>query len=181
MFQVLIAALVALASAESATNSPTLDATAAGRIAFAEVCLKAVAEGRSIGDLAQAKGMESVAPTALGATVNDKAWKAGLLQPAHVVAWPDGGCTVSVDRGDPAALSAMARDAILARAEGFRAGASGLYDGERVLRSVYCAERKGRWTVATITVPGPKADGRTRALSSSVYSRPTPSNLCRPD
>jgi hypothetical protein len=178
MLPVPFAALLALNAA--AADGPMLDATAAGRVAFAEVCLKAVAEGRPVADLARASGMDSVPPTALGATANDKAWKAGAAQPAYVVAWPDGGCTAMVDRGDLAALNAMARAAILARPEGFRAGASGLYDGERVERSVYCAERSGRWTVATITVPGPKADGRTRALSSSAYSRPTPSNLCRP-
>lgn len=172
--------LMALAAAEPAADSPTLDATAAGRIAFADVCLKAVAEGRPVADLAQVLGMEPVTPTTAGATLNDKAWKVGAIQPARVVAWTGGGCTASVDRGDPAALSAMARAAILARPEGFRAGVSGLYDGERVERSIYCAERNGRWTVASITVPGPKADGRTRALSSSAYSRPTPSSLCRP-
>jgi hypothetical protein len=172
--------LTALAAVEPAADSPPFDATAAGRVAFAEVCLKAVAEGRPVADLAQAAGMEPVTPTTVGATPNDKAWKVGVIQPAHVVAWTDGGCTASVDRGDPALLSAMARAIILARPEGFRAGVSGLYDGERVERSIYCAERNGRWTVASITVPGPKADGRTRALSSSAYVRPTPSNLCRP-
>lgn len=176
-----LTALLALVAAEPTAKSSMLDATAAGRIAFADVCLRAVAEERSIADLAKAGGMGPEAPTAVGGTSKDKAWKAGLLQPAYVVAWADdGGCTASVDRGDPAALSAMARAAILARPEGFRAGVSGLYDGERVERSIYCAERNGRWIVASITVPGPKANGRTRALSSSAYSRPTPSNLCRP-
>ncbi|PIB96015.1 hypothetical protein [Caulobacter sp. X] len=180
MLPVSLAVLLALNAAGSAAGSPPFDATAAGRVAFGEVCLKAVAEGRPVADLAQAAAMEPVTPTTVGATLNDKAWKVGRIQPAHVVAWTDGGCTASVDRGDPAALSAMARAAILARPEGFRAGVSGLYDGERVERSIYCAERKGRWIVASITVPGPKANGRTRALSSSAYSRPTPSNLCRP-
>ena len=181
MLAVPLAIALALNAAAPDPAGLELDATAAARVAFADVCLKAVAEGRPVADLAQAKGLGNVPPTALGATANDKAWKAGAGQPAYVVAWPDGGCTAMVDRGDPATLGAMVRAAILARPEGFRAGAAGLYDGERVQRRVYCAERKGRWTVATITVPGPKGDGRTRALSASAYSRPTPSNLCQPN
>ncbi|HJV07420.1 MAG TPA: hypothetical protein VJ642_09005, partial [Chromobacteriaceae bacterium] len=105
--------LVVLAlKAASSSNAQPLGAEAAGRVAFADVCLGAIAGGRPVADLAQASGMEPVSPTALGGTDKDKAWRVGLLEPAYVVAWnDDGGCTAIVNRGDPAALSAMARAA----------------------------------------------------------------------
>jgi hypothetical protein len=152
---------------------------AAARVVFADVCLKSVVEARSIEDLAKASGMKPISSVAFGGTDKDKAWRLDGDQPVSVVLWADGGCTTSVDHGDASKLAAMARAAILARPEGFRPGLSGLFDGDRVQRDVYCAQRNGRWTLATITVPGPTADSRTRALSSSVYSRPTPSALCQ--
>jgi hypothetical protein len=173
-----LAALLVFADSEP---HPRLSAgaEAPGHVAFADVCLKSVVEGRPIEGLAKAAGMLPVPSAALGGTAEDKAWRLGLLQPSYVVAWMDGGCTAIVERGDASALGAMARAAILARPERFRPGLSGLFDGDRVERDIYCSERNGRWTVASVTVPGPKSNGRTRALSSSVYARTTPSSLCQ--
>ncbi|PZR34977.1 MAG: hypothetical protein DI526_08640 [Caulobacter segnis] len=170
--------MLAFANSGPLPSVPT-GAEAPGWLAFAEVCLKSVVEGRPIEDLAKAAGMLPVSSGALGGTAKDRAWRLGLLKPSYVVAWTDGGCTAIVEQGDAAALGEMARAAILARPERFRPGLSGLFDGDRVQRDVYCAERNGRWTLATITVPGPQANKRTRALSSSVYARPTPSLLCQ--
>jgi len=170
--------LLAFADATPHSNLPT-GAEVAGRIAFADVCLTSVVEGRPIEDLAKAAGMLPVSSAVFGGTAQDKAWRLSLLKPSYVVAWADGGCTAIVEQGDASALGAMARAAIQARPEGFRPGLSGLFDGDRVQRDIYCSERNGRWTLASITVPGPKANSRTRALSSSVYARATPSALCR--
>ena len=173
-----LAALLAFANATPHSNLPT-GAAAAGRVALADVCLRSVVEGRPIEDLAKAAGMSPTSSALFGGTDRDRAWRLGLLKPSYVIAWAEGGCTAIVERGDASALGAMARAAIQSRPEGFRPGLSGLFDRDRVQRDIYCSERNGRWTLVSVTVPGPKANSRTRALSSSVYARATPSALCR--
>ena len=75
-------------------------------------------------------------------------------------------------------VRAVAEREILARPEGFKLGSTTVVDDGRLQRSIYCARTGAGWALASLTVPGPKPVSRTRALSSTVYLRSTPSPLC---
>ncbi|MBO9543839.1 hypothetical protein [Caulobacter sp.] len=149
----------------------------AGQVALAKVCLPAILHARSIEALAVAEGM---LPASFAGGKADKAWRLGMAQPAHAVAWGDDSCTAVVDKGSATDLRAMAEHEILARPEGFKLGSTAVVEDGRLERSVYCARTDAGWALVSITVPGPKPVARTRALSSTVYLRPTPSALCGP-
>lgn len=153
----------------------TIDGVSAGQIALAKVCLPAILQARSIETLATAEGMLSSRPLGGG-----KAWRLGMAEPAYAVAWGDGSCTAIVEKGAPATLRAMAEREILARPEGFKLGSATIVEDGRLERTIYCARTDAGWALVSITVPGPKPVSRTRALSSTIYLRPTPSALCAP-
>lgn len=151
---------------------------ATARVALGRVCLPAILESRPVESLAKAAGMAPIPATAVSAGPADKAW--GLANPeATVIAWSDGSCTALLVKGDKEAARAMAEKEILARPEGFKRGATMLAAGDRVERTAYCASVQGRWALVSVTLPGPTADARTRAFSSTTYLRPTRSSLVR--
>lgn len=165
---------------ERALDRMTIDGVQGGRIALAKVCLPAILGARSIEALAIAQGMLPASANEVGGGKTDKAWRLGLVEPAYAVAWSDGGCTALVEKGSRETLRAMAESEILGRPEGFKRGSVAVVEDGRLERSLYCAQVPGGWALVSITVAGPKRVSRTRALSSTVYLRPTPSALCTP-
>jgi len=165
---------------ERALDRMTIDGVQAGRIALAKVCLPAILGARSIEPLAIAQGMLPASASEVRGGRADKAWRLGLVEPAYAVAWSDGSCTALVEKGSRETLRAMAEGEILGRPEGFKRGSVAVVEGGRLERSLYCAQVGGGWALVSITVAGPKRVSRTRALSSTVYLRPTPSALCAP-
>ncbi|MET3665447.1 hypothetical protein [Caulobacter sp. 1776] len=163
---------------ERALDRMTIDGVQAGRVALAKVCLPAILGAQSIEPLAIAQGMLPASAREVGGGKADKAWRLGLVEPAYAVAWSDGSCTALVEKGSREALGAMAEGEILGRPEGFKRGSVAVVENGRLERSIYCAQVRGGWALVSITVAGPKRVSRTRALSSTVYLRPTPSALC---
>ena len=174
----LLAAFPTLADAETQRPSMLIDGLKAGSIALGRVCLPGILEARPIEDLAKAEGMTSMPPSSVGAGPNDRTWRLSLTEAVYAVAWADGSCTVIMQKGGKDDLRAMAESEILARPEGFARGSSAVIENNRLERTIYCAQTKTGWAVVSLTLPGPSADGRTRALSSTTYRRPTRSPLC---
>lgn len=158
----------------------TIDGLTAGQIALAKVCLPAILKARQIEALARAEGMLPASAASVGGGKADKAWRLGMGEPVYAVAWADGSCTAVVEKGAPESLRAMAEREILDRPEGFTLGSTSVVEDGRLQRSIYCARTDTGWALASLTVPGPKPVSRTRALSSTVYLRSTPSPLCAP-
>jgi len=153
------------------------DSVAAGEIVLRDVCLPGIMNRRPLEALAQSERLVAMPPGAAGAGRNDKVWRLGSLGGVYAVAWGDGSCSAYVDRGPSEKLRAMAAATILARPEGFAMTQTGLVDGGRVERTVYCAWNGEERLVATITTPA-SAKARARALSSTVYRARGPSSLC---
>jgi hypothetical protein len=154
------------------------DVVKAGEIVLGDVCLPGILERKPIEPLALNARLVAMPPRSAGAGAADKVWRLGSLSAVYAVAWADGSCSTYVERGSGADLRAMAERVILARPEGFVRGRSGLADGDRVERTVYCAQVGDERLVASITTPNGRARQGTRALSSTVYRARGPSALC---
>ena len=155
------------------------DVVAAGEIVLRDVCLPGIVEHKNIEQLALYERLVAMSSKAANAGASDKVWRLASINPVYAVAWADGSCSTYVDRGPTAKLRAMAQAVILARPEGFVLRSSGLADGDRVERSVYCGGTGEDRFVATITTPNGRTARGTRALSSTIYDARR-SQLCAP-
>jgi hypothetical protein len=163
---------------EKAPWGALTDSVAAGEIVLRDVCLTGIAQRKAIEPLALYERLVSMPPRSANAGAADKVWRLASINPVYAVAWADGSCSAYVDRGPSDRLRTMAERVILARPEGFTLSSSGLVDGDRVERSVYCGKAGGDRIVATITTPNGQAGRGMRALSSTVYRAQPNSTLC---
>lgn len=78
--------------------------TAAMSIVFSDVCMTAVRDGASIEALALDHWLRPVSPASTGSPTATAAWRLASYSNVFVMALPDGGCSASVEAGDPQAL-----------------------------------------------------------------------------
>ena len=88
--------------------------TAAMEVVFNEVCLPAILENQSIETLALQRFMRPVGVRETGSDQAVAAWRLASYSEVYVMQLPNGGCSASVDAGDPDALNARALE-LLAR------------------------------------------------------------------
>jgi hypothetical protein len=173
----------ALAQAPARDKAPwgaLIDAVGAAEIVLRDVCLPGILEGRPIDQLAEYERLVAMPSSAANAGPSDRVWRLGSIRHVYAVAWADGSCSTYVNTGPAAELRQMAERVILARPEQFARGRSGLADGDRVQRTVYCARLGDERLVATITSPNGRAARGTQALASTVYRAKGWSPLCEP-
>lgn len=173
---------------EKAQNVPKADtkapwgalvsATRAGEIVLQDVCLPAIAEGRSLEELASTQRLVPMPPRAAKVGPNDRVWRMGSLRGVYAVGWADGACTTFVDQGNSPELSQMAEGVILARPEGFTRGRTEVVNAGKVQRTIFCARTPSGRIVASIATPVGQVERGTRALASTVYRADGWSNLC---
>lgn len=174
-------AITTPASAQPVDKAPwaaLTDSVKAGEIVLRDVCLPGILEQKPIEPLALYERLVPMSPKAANAGPADKVWRLGSISHVYAVAWADGSCSTFVRTGPVDKLRAMAEAVILARPEGFVRGRSGLVDGERLERTVYCAAAGDQRLVVSITTPHGRAAYGARALSSTVYRARGPSALC---
>lgn len=96
----------------AALTSPT----AALKVAFDEVCVASVMEGRPLEQLALQHSLVAVSPRSTGSPTATAAWRLASVSNVYVMALPDGNCSASVEGGDPDTLNAAAIEMLKARA-----------------------------------------------------------------
>jgi len=145
--------------------------TAAMQVVFDRICLTAVMEGRSIDDLAYENHLVSVSPRSTGSPTAERAWRLGSWSSVYVVVLPNGGCSASVEAGNPGGLNAAALAAMQARAP-FTAGQS--IETNDAERTAWCTEEAQRPVVVALLK---KVRGRRNAFVANVFraeaDRPT--------
>jgi len=146
----------------SALTSPE----AAVKVAFEKVCLRAMLGDQPIGPIAVANRLLPVDPRGAGATPDDKVWRLASLGRVFVVAWKDGSCTSSSERGDPDILSRQVLTAIASAGVALRQGQTYPADdgGSRV---AWCSEGPQPWVLAIVTRRGAK--GRRPAIVTTLF------------
>jgi hypothetical protein len=139
---------------------------AAVKVAFEKVCLPAILDGRPVGPIAVANRLLKVDARQAGATSADEAWRLASLGRVFVVAWSDGSCSSSSERGDPEALSRQVLAAVAARGIVLHQGVTGPADGDG-RRVAWCSDGPQPLVLAIITRGGHK--GRRPALVTTLF------------
>lgn len=138
----LIALATPVAAEETAKRAPyaaLLSASAALKVVVDEVCAPAVINGGSIEVLAKARHMQPVDPRRAGSAMATRAWRLASLGDVHVFELPNGGCSASVERGDPEVLHREALGYLTARRPDLALGQSQPADNGRAHREAYCS------------------------------------------
>ncbi len=144
----------------AALTSPT----AALKVAFDEVCLPAVLEGRSLEDLAHQRYLVPVNPRSTGSPTATAAWRLASYSHVYVVALPGGGCSVAVEGGDPEGLNAAAIAMMKAWAAFAPAAPEPTADG-KAERTAWCTPEANRpYFIALLR----RTSGRRNALVANV-------------
>ena len=139
---------------------------AAVRVAFEKVCLRAMLESQPIGPIAVSNRLLPVDARSAGATADDNAWRLASLGRVFVVAWKDGSCSSSSERGDPDVLSRQVLEAAAAHGLVLRAGQSyPASDGGQ--RAAWCSEGLQPWVLAITTRRESK--GRRPAIVTTLF------------
>lgn len=155
--------------------SALVSPTAAMTTAFGEVCLAAVMDGRPIADLAAARRLTAVSPRSTGSPAAVAAWWLASYSNVYVMALPGGGCSASVEAGDPADLNAAALALMQARAAFAPAPAERTNGADR---TAWCTAEADRPVVVALLQ---KVEGRRDAFVANVFraSGPRPA-FCPP-
>ena len=144
----------------SALTSPT----AALKVAFDEVCLPSVLEGRSLEELARQRYLVPVNPRSTGSSTATAAWRLASYSHVYVVALPGGGCSVGVEGGDPDGLNAAAIEMMQARAA-FAPAAPEPVDNGKAERTAWCTPEANRpYFIALLR----RTSGRRNAFVANV-------------
>jgi hypothetical protein len=139
---------------------------AAVKVAFEKVCLPAILDGRPVGPIAVANRLLKIDGREAGATAADEAWRLASLGRVFVVAWSDGSCSSSSERGDPKALSRQVLAAVAERGIVLHEGLTVPAD-EHGRRVAWCSEGPQPLVLALITRSGHK--GRRPALVATLF------------
>ncbi len=145
-------------------------------IVFSDVCLTALEQARGVEGLALDHWLRPVPPRSTGSSQATAAWRLASYSEVYVVTLPNGGCSASVEAGDPqalhdAALSLMSRHVVFSK---------GLSMPEQDnVRTAWCtAEQDKPLVVALVRRTG----GRRPAFVANVFraqgARPS---FCTPE
>ena len=174
---ILLGVAVLLSASAAAADEPRLPSEptpwaaltspeAAMKVAFEKVCLRAMLENRSVGQVAVANMLLKVDARPAGATAADQAWRLASLGRVFVVAWQDGSCSSSSERGDPDVLSRQVLAAAMDHGLTLRQGQTYPANdgGERV---AWCSEGPQPWVLAITTRRRDK--GRRPAIVTTLF------------
>ncbi|WP_425986600.1 hypothetical protein [Brevundimonas sp. TWP1-2-1b1] len=143
----------------AALTSPT----AAMAIVFSDICMTAVRDGSSIEALALDHWLRPVAPRSTGSPTATAAWRLASYSTVFVVALPNGGCSASVEGGDPEALREAAV-ALTARHGAFVEGQT--IPGDDNSRTAWCTGEAQRPMIAVLVK---RTKGRRPAFVANVF------------
>ena len=157
---------------EPAPWGALLSAEAAMDVAFTKVCLPAMLESRSIEDLAVANRMIAVSSRDAGAGPQDKVWRLASLGRVYVVAWADGACSSSSERGDATKLAERVLAALRGAGVAMAPGAAGEPAANGGRRDVWCGPGPNPVVLAVTT----RADKRSRrpAILTTLFKARSP-------
>lgn len=141
--------------------------TAALKVALDEVCLPAVLEGRSLEELALSRHLVPANPRRAGSPTATAAWRLASLGQVYVFLLPNGGCSVSLERGDADELNRQALAMLTARRPDVRLGLSEPTDRERAQRDAYCTSEVTRPYVVALVRR--KESSRPTAFLANVF------------
>lgn len=151
----LVAMAASISACASATSSGThsgrgpapyaalTSPTAALKVAFDEVCVPSIMDGQSLEQLALQHYLVAVSPRSTGSPTATAAWRLASYSQVYVVALPTGGCSVSVEGGDPDGLNAAAVEMLRARAA-FAPKAAGTSPDGKAERTAWCTPEADR-------------------------------------
>lgn len=134
-------------------------------VALDEVCLPALLEGRAIGDVAEARYLVPVAPRSTGSSQAVSAWRLGSWHQVYVMQLPNGGCSVSLEAGNPEDLAASAIQMIQARGPFVRGQTISARSGQAE-NTAWCTPEMDRPWVAGVLK---RTSGRGPALLVNVF------------
>lgn len=143
----------------AALTSPT----AAMTIVFSDICMTAVRDGSSIETLALDHWLRPVPPRSTGSPTATAAWRLASYSKVFVVALPNGGCSASVEGGDPEALREAAV-VLTARHGAFVEGQT--IPGDNNSRTVWCTGEAQRPMIAVLVQ---RTEGRRPAFVANVF------------
>lgn len=150
---------------------------AAVRVAFGDVCLRGVLEGRDYGELALYNHLVPTRPTLAGAGPDDRAWRLASLGDVYVVAWKDGSCSTSYERGD---AEALVKTALAIFSVNGVEGLSGLTeptDHGKAERRSYCAPGDNP-VVTALTVKVDRRAKRPALVTTSFRAKALRPSFC---
>jgi len=137
--------------------------TAAMTIVFSDVCMTAVRDGASIEALALDHWLRPVPPRSTGSPTATAAWRLASYSKVFVVSLPNGGCSASVEGGDPEALREAAV-ALTARYGTFVEGQT--IPGDDNTRTAWCTGEARRPMIAVLVK---RTEGRRPAFVANVF------------
>lgn len=144
-----------------------------------EVCLPAVAEGRSIGELAKYNILAGPVGGVGGAPKDVKTWRLASLTAVDATDWNDGSCMVSVVRGNAAELRAATLERLAIFDPSFAPGLVQPARDGKAVREAFCTAGDHP-LAAAITTPALNAKGR--ALVVTVFrAKGLRPSLCTPE
>jgi hypothetical protein len=153
--------------------------SAALKVVFDEVCLSAALNDRSVEALAIERHLVEVKPKLAGFSGDVRTWRLASLSPVYVVAWADGTCSATVERGDPEAFRQQVLETLAAHDIKVTRGQSqaALGDGVNV---PYCTSPPQPLVVSIIT-PTTKKSRRPAILLNVFKAKGELPSFCRPD
>jgi hypothetical protein len=153
--------------------------SAALKVAFEEVCLPAVLEGRNVETLAIQRHLVEVKPKLAGFSGEVRTWRLASLGHVHVAAWADGTCSVSMQRGTSEDMRRQVLDAVAARNVTLAPGISQPAKADGV-NTAYCSAPPQPLVVSIIT-PANKKSRRPAILVNVFRARGAEPSFCRGD
>lgn len=149
--------------------------TAALTIVFSDICLTAVRDGTSIEALALDHWLRPVPPRSTGSSMGTAAWRLASYSSVFVIALPNGGCSASVEGGDPEGLEAAALD-LLPRHGDFVRGQT--FPAEDNTRTAWCTAETHRPLIVTLVR---RTQGRRPAFVANIFrAQSTRPSFCAP-
>ncbi|MBJ7319962.1 MAG: hypothetical protein JHC96_14290 [Brevundimonas sp.] len=141
---------------------------AAMEIVVSDICLTAVRENRPVEALALDHWLRPVPPRTTGSPLAVAAWRLASYSDVYVMALPDGGCSASVEAGDPKALNDAAVG-LLAKHGDFRRGETLVAEDHS--RTAWCTGEADRPLVVALAQANKArmAGGRRPALITNVF------------
>lgn len=134
-------------------------------LVFNEVCLAAILENQPIETLALRRYMRPVGVRETGSAQAVAAWRLASYSEVYVLQLPNGGCSASVEAGDPDDLNSRALELLAARGT-FTMGAAVEARGGDAINTAHCSSETDRPVVVGLIR---KTAGRGPAFLANVF------------